>query len=47
MLRNKLAHGRDLREALQDKSTPVDLTKQVQPDGFTEPTANALLSDAS
>ncbi len=48
MLRNKLAHGRDLREAKTDKSTPVDLIKQVQPPGFPEPTANAeLLSEAA
>ncbi len=48
MLRNKLAHGRDLREALHDKLTPVDLTKQVQPAGFPEPTANAaVLSEAA
>jgi hypothetical protein len=48
MLRSKVAHGRDLREALHDKSTPVDLTKQVQPDGFPEPTANAnVLSEAA
>ncbi len=48
MLRNKLAHGRDLREARLDKTTPVDLTKQVQPLGFAEPTANAaVLSEAA
>ena len=48
MLRNKLAHGRDLKDALKDRTNPVDLLKQVQPDGFAEATANAyVLSEAA
>lgn len=30
MLRSKLAHGRDLRSAIRDTRTPVDLVKPVQ-----------------
>ena len=48
MLRNKLVHGKDLREASHDRSTPVNLTKQMQPDGFSQPTATAaVLSEAA
>jgi hypothetical protein len=48
MLRNKLAHGADLRTAAFDKSTPVDLTKQVKLVDFLEPRPNAyLLSEAA
>ena len=43
MLRNKLAHGADLRTAAIDKSTPVDLTKNVQLTPDSEPGAYALL----
>ena len=48
MLRNKLAHGADLRKATVDKSTPVDLTKKVDLIPELEPRANAfLLSEAA
>ncbi|MFZ1008878.1 MAG: hypothetical protein WAN65_18710 [Candidatus Sulfotelmatobacter sp.] len=48
MLRNKLAHGADLRKASMDKSTPVDLTKKVDLIPELEPRANAfLLSEAA
>jgi hypothetical protein len=43
MLRNKLAHGADLRTAALDKSTPVDLIKKVQLTSDSEPGAFALL----
>jgi hypothetical protein len=43
MLRNKLAHGADLRKAASDKSTPVDLTAKVQLIQSSEPTMYALL----
>jgi hypothetical protein len=43
MLRNKLAHGADLRKASTDKTTPVDLTAKVKLTDFTEPTGYALL----
>jgi hypothetical protein len=42
MLRNKLAHGADLRKAASDKSTPVDLTSKMQLIRSLEPTAYAL-----
>ena len=48
MLRNKLAHGVDLRKAALDKTTPVDLTKMVELVDFLEPRAHAyLLSEAA
>lgn len=48
MLRNKLAHGADLRTASFDKSTPVDLIKKVQLTPDSEPGAYALvLSEAA
>jgi hypothetical protein len=48
MLRNKLAHGADLRTAVLDKSTPVDLTKKVKLANFSEVRSNAnLLSEAA
>jgi hypothetical protein len=48
MLRNKLAHGADLRKAASAKSTPVDLTAKVQLIQSSEPTAYALhLSEAA
>jgi hypothetical protein len=48
MLRNKLAHGADLRTAALDKSTPVNLIKKVQLTPDSEPTAYALmLSEAA
>jgi hypothetical protein len=48
MLRNKLAHGVDLRKAAFDKSTPVDLVKKVQLIRELEPIAHAyLLSQAA
>lgn len=48
VLRNMLVHGIDLRKAENDRSTPVNLMKQVQPDGFSEPTVYAvLLSEAA
>ncbi len=43
MLRNKLAHGADLRKASVDKSTPVDLTTRGDLIPELEPRANALL----
>ena len=43
MLRNKLAHGADLRTAAGDKTTPVDLTKKVTLVDFLEPRSHALL----
>jgi hypothetical protein len=43
MLRNKLAHGADLRSASLDKSTPVDLITKVQLTPDSEPEAYALL----
>lgn len=43
MLRNKLAHGADLRTACLDKSTPVDLLKKVRLTPDSEPGAYALL----
>ena len=48
MLRNKLAHGADLRTAALDKSTPVDLVKQVELVEQLELRSNAyLLSEAA
>ncbi len=48
MLRNKLAHGADLRKASVDKSTPVDLAKRVDLIPELEPRSNAyLLSEAA
>jgi hypothetical protein len=48
MLRNKLAHGADLRKAKSDKSTPVDLTVKVQLTEHSEPTLYAdILSQAA
>jgi hypothetical protein len=48
MLRNKLAHGADLRTASLDKTTPVDLIKQVELAPNMELRANAfLLSEAA
>ena len=48
MLRNKLAHGADLREAATDKSTPVDLMVQIQLTERSEPTRYAhILSQAA
>jgi hypothetical protein len=48
MLRNKLAHGADLRTAALDKTTPVDLTKKVKLVDFLEPRSHAhLLSEAA
>jgi len=43
MLRNKLAHGADLRSAILDKSSPVDLVSKVQLTPKSEPQAYALL----
>ena len=43
MLRNKLAHGVDLRKAMLDKSTPVDLLKKVKLIDSLEPRAHAYL----
>ncbi len=48
MLRNKLAHGADLRKASVDKSTPVDLTRRVDLIPELEPMPNSyLLSQAA
>ncbi len=48
MLRNKLAHGADLRKANIDKSTPVDLVKKVELIPELESRAHAyLLSEAA
>ena len=43
MLRNKLAHGVDLRKASLDKRTPVDLVKKMELIPELEPRAHALL----
>jgi len=43
MLRNKLAHGADLRTAAADKTTPVDLIKKVALVDSLEPRSHALL----
>jgi hypothetical protein len=43
MLRNKLAHGVDLRKAASDKSTPVDLTAKVTLTEHSGPTAYSLV----
>jgi hypothetical protein len=43
MLRNKLAHGADLRTAALDKTTPVDLINKVRLTSASEPQAYALL----
>jgi hypothetical protein len=43
MLRNKLAHGADLRTAANDKKHPVDLTKRVNLTQDTETVNYALL----
>jgi hypothetical protein len=48
MLRNKLAHGADLRTAVRDKTTPVDLIKKVKSAGGLGDISNAyLLSEAA
>lgn len=48
ILRNKLAHGADLRTAVRDKTTPVDLVKKVKSAGGLEDISNAyLLSEAA
>jgi hypothetical protein len=48
MLRSKLAHGRDLRSAIRDTRTPVDLVKAVQLTPELGPVPNAyLLSEAA
>jgi hypothetical protein len=47
MLRNKLAHGADLRKASVDKSTPVDLVKKVELIPELEPRAHAYLLSES
>jgi hypothetical protein len=48
MLRNKLAHGADLRKAAVDKTTPVDLVKRVRLVDGLEDLPNAhLLSEAA
>jgi hypothetical protein len=48
MLRNKLAHGADLRKAVLDKTTPVDLIKSVKLVDGLQDRANAyLLSEAA
>jgi hypothetical protein len=48
MLRNKLAHGADLRKASLDKTTPVDLVKKVKLIPVLEPRAHAyLLAEAA
>jgi len=48
MLRNKLAHGADLRKASLDKSTPVDLVRKVELIPELEPRAHAyLLAEAA
>jgi len=48
MLRNKLAHGADLRKASLDKTTPVDLVKKVELIPALEPRAHAyLLAEAA
>lgn len=47
-LRNKLAHGADLRTAATDKKYPVDLTARVKLTHYSEPTNYAqLLSEAA
>lgn len=43
MLRNKIAHGVDLRKAANDKSTPVDLLRSVRLHSDSEATSYALL----
>jgi hypothetical protein len=43
ILRNKLAHGVDLRKAAQDKSTPVDLTRNVTLTEFSQPATYAMV----
>ena len=48
MLRNKLAHGADLRTAAHDKRSPVDLVNKVKLTSDSEPQAFAfLLSEAA
>jgi hypothetical protein len=48
ILRSKLGHGVDLREAALDKKHPVDLLKKVKLTDFTEPEAMAtILSQAA
>lgn len=42
-LRNKLAHGADLRSAARDKKHPVDLTRRVNLSSDTEAVTYALL----
>jgi len=42
-LRNKLAHGADLRTAAMDKRYPIDLTARVTLTHYSEPTTRALL----
>jgi hypothetical protein len=47
-LRNKLAHGVDLRKAANDTTTPLDLTAKVKLTELSEPTAYAyVLSEAA
>ncbi|GGH01447.1 hypothetical protein [Silvibacterium dinghuense] len=41
MFRSKLAHGVDLRQAAQDKKTPVDLLKMVQLHGYSQERSHA------
>jgi hypothetical protein len=48
MLRNKLAHGADLRKAASDRTTPVDLIKSVKlVDGLDDLPNAHLLSEAA
>jgi hypothetical protein len=48
MLRNKLAHGADLRKAATDKTTPVDLIKKVKlADGLEDRAHAYVLSEAA
>jgi hypothetical protein len=42
-LRSKLAHGVDLRKAVKDRTSPVDLLKTVRLHPFSEETSYALL----
>jgi hypothetical protein len=48
MLRNKIAHGADLRSAMNDKKHPVDLTKHVKFTSWSEEVRySELLSEAA
>jgi hypothetical protein len=47
VLRNKLAHGADLRTAATDKKYPVDLTRPVSLSQDSETLNYALLSEAA